>query len=97
MQRQRRRKRKAAKAADAAKEKEKLESVGRLLKRPSQIPRAAGGLHNILTTYLDGSLSKVQKQKHVPEEMQQMLSKMHSVTLDLYGREADAATGCSKI
>jgi hypothetical protein len=49
---------KAAKDTDAAKEKEKLESVGRLKERSAKIPRAAGGLRKLLDKYLDETMSK---------------------------------------
>jgi hypothetical protein len=88
---------KAAKDTDAAKEKEKLESVGRLKERSAKIPRAAGGLRKLLDKYLDETMSKTDKQKGVPAELQQMLAKMESVTLDFYGRKADSEKGITAI
>ena len=71
----------AGSAADE--ENARREAVGVLKERPGKIPREKGGLDALVTRYLDKTIGQYEKQRGVPEPMQQMLAKMESVVVDV--------------
>ena len=83
----------ASQGSAAQEEKARREAVGVLKERPGKIPREKGGLDALLTRYLNKTIGQYEKQKGVPEPMQQMLAKMESVVVDVVGREKDEAAG----
>ena len=88
---------KAAAAQEAAKDKEKLEAIGVLAKRPAAVPRDERGLLIVLDRYLNNSMCASEKKKGVCVEQQHLLKRMEAVTLDVIGRDKDDAAGLAEI
>ena len=71
--------------------------VGALKKRPADVPRGENGLFDVLTRYLDGTMSKTEKQSGVSAERQYLLAKMESITRAVLGRPKDEARNREEI